>query len=166
MSKFGRLKKLGIEGKTISFELPEAHIPEYCREVPVLQLAHMGRANKEWFNARMVLSTNTIMKAVTGKSQAQAQTAALEVATKESTSLDRDRELIPAYVIVDWKNLYDDVGNVVKFSPKEAADLIEQLPDDIVDRLRMEAMDISQFRETPTISPAAAEEFLGNSQSG
>ncbi len=163
MSRFGRLKQLEVEGKTIPFELPEAHVELFCEDIPVLHLAHMGRSNKDWFNARMALGTSSVAKAVAGKTGKAARKAADDIATKEATRLDVDRDLIPAYVIKGWENLYDDEGKPVEFSTEEAGELIGQLPDDIVERMRMEAMNLENFRDMPTIDPSVAEAFVGNS---
>lgn len=159
MSKFGRFKSLSVEGKTYPFELPEAHVPSFCERVPVIYLAHMGRGNKEYFNARMTMGANGMVKAARKKSQSEIEEAAM----KEAISLDRDRELIPAFVIKGWDDLYDDDGNLVSFTTAEAADLISQLPDDVIDRMRNDAMDVQNYRDTPAIDPVAAEALLGKS---
>lgn len=158
MGKFGRLKQLDITGKTCAFELPEAHVPEFCEDAPVLELAHMGRANSDYFNARMVIAANDMSKSGKKRSQKEIE----EEAVKQALSLDVDRELIPAYVIKGWRHLYDDQGNEVSFSAKEAADLVAQLPDDILDRMRNVAMNVTNYRDTPVLTKAGEEALEGN----
>jgi hypothetical protein len=162
MAKFGRLKQLDIKGKTTPFALPEAHVPEFCKEVPVLHLAHMGRSNEDYYNARMAIAANNMARATKTRSADEVDKESM----KEALSLNTDRELIPAYVIVGWDHLYDDEGNPVTHSPKEASDLVAQLPDDIVDRMRTVAMNVANYRSTPVVSPAGEAALEGNSQTG
>lgn len=166
MAKFGRLKKLDIGGRTIEFVLEEAHVPDFCDDPPVLHLAHMGRANKAWFNARMALSAKGMAAAVKGKNtKAKAMSAATEFATKEASSFDRDRELMPLYIIKGWDNMFDDDGSQVSFSKESAAELLAELPDDVIESMRDDAGDVQAFRLTIEPTPEEVEVALGNSLS-
>ena len=166
MAKFGRLKKLDVAGRTIPFVLEEAHVPEFCDEPPVLQLAHMGRANKGYFNARMAIGAKGIAKAVKGKNtKSGAKKAAVEFATAEASNLARERELMPIHIVTDWEHLYDDKGIVVPYTREDAVELLAELPDDVIEDMRDKAADISEFRDLIAADPADVEEALGNSDS-
>lgn len=163
MGRFGRLKQLDISEKTIDFPLPEAHVPQYCERPPVLELAHMGRSNKRYFSARMSMAAKSIAESVsTAKDRNEAEKQATAAATAEATSLDRDRELIPTTIIRGWRDLYDDTGVEVEYSEESAVELVSELPDDIIDRMRHEASGLSRFRSTPMPTPEQLEAATKN----
>ena len=157
MAKFGRLKKLSVDGKTFAFELPEAHVASFSEHVPVIHLAHMGRGNAAYFNARMTSGANGMARATRKRSAKEIN----EMAMKEAISLDQDRELMPLHVIKGWDHLYDDDGKLVEFSVEEATELVMQLPDDVIDRMRHEAGDVRNYRDVEALDPEAAEALAG-----
>jgi hypothetical protein len=58
---------------------------------------------------------------------------------------EHDKELYPANVIVGWTGVLDSGNKEVKFSTKEATELLEQLPDYLFDEMRGFANDPENF---------------------
>ena len=58
-----------------------------------------------------------------------------------------DRGLFAKHVVVGWKNIFDDGGDPVEFSPSNCEEFLTMLPDDIFDEIRDFAGNISNFRD-------------------
>lgn len=114
---------------------------------PTLTVKHAGESNKPFFNEKLKVAERYRQR-------------------KAKISLDmirdnreRDRELFPKHVVLNWKNVKDVNGTPVVFSPTECEAFLRALDDDMFDALREFCSDASNFRDTADAAAA-----MGNSQ--
>jgi hypothetical protein len=124
MTRFANFQALDITGKTAEFEITEAlDFPK-----PSLRVRPaIGHYNKEFLNAMM---RSPLSRFVDGK-RAVTKTDS-EEADKMAATL---REILPGNVVVGWRDVVDDGGAAVEFSPGACRELLEALPDYVIDRI-------------------------------
>lgn len=77
-------------------------------------------------------------------------------------NLRLDRELFPKYVITGWDGIQDSDGELVPYSQAACAELLEALPDWIVQELSGFAARASHFLPDDMPTEAEVEEQAGN----
>lgn len=123
MANFTHLKKYKVTADdVVDYEMPE------LGKKAVLQLRSATEGNPGYMNGLLRLTGNT-------NGARRQKNKSIDAETLGEARV-HDRELYPVNVIVGWKNVPDDKGKNVKFSVKEAAELIEQLPDYLFDDMR------------------------------
>ena len=103
---------------------------------PVLIVAPATDANKKYMSALL-------------RQNAQTRRAPKVTLKTVNENRDNDIELYADYVIRDWKHVVDEDNKVVKYTPKEGRDFLEQLCANnqswVFDDLRMYCSDMSNF---------------------
>lgn len=180
MGRFDRsLKHLSIDEKTIEVEFTEMHqfTKQWCKEPPVLLLAHMGRANRAWWNARVSATfahlADEAEEVENAKNRPDLVKRFEENAAKEAESMERNRETMPEHIVKGWRHMYNDDGVEEPFSVEAARDLLTAtnekgayvVPDDILLKWMGRAADVSLFRTAATPTAADAEVLAKNSSS-
>lgn len=127
MTQFAHLKKYDPEGQKAWFTLPIDGDPR-------LELKHAGQANRNY--------TNAVVKA-NAKSGAMRRGRVDANLLAENLQLDRD--LFPKYVITGWDGIQDGDGELVPYTQQACADLLNALPDWIVQELSGFAARASNF---------------------
>ena len=131
MANFTHLKALQVTAENVvDFELPE------LGDNAVLQLRSSTEGNQGYMNGLLRL---------TGQTKGSRRRKVVVDAKAMGEMREHDKILYPDHVIVGWKGLLDADGKDVKFSPKEAVDLLEQLPDYLFDIVRGFANDPENF---------------------
>jgi hypothetical protein len=136
MGQFDYLRQLDVtEDKTAELQL--ISIVGVDKAVPVLIGKPANEANKSLLNA--VLKRNK-----GGKKSAVVVGAARRDLSAETLDLQRDEEkpLYAEHVLVGWKHIPDMNGEPVEFTPENAKEFLESLPDWIFE-------DIRQFFQNP-----------------
>ncbi len=121
-NKFAHLQKLNVDAtKTVEFPMYE------LGDDAVLLLAPATEANKPYYNQILKSSQRTaqMMRAKKGMDSAMVKQGRNE-----------DRKLYPQHVIKGWSGVKGSKGEEVPFSPEEASDLVNQLPDYLFDNIR------------------------------
>lgn len=134
-------------------------MPELGKRARIL-LKPATDANPAYYNA-MLKKSGKRVRALVKSDEITAEDAAL--------NRDDDRELYPQFVIAGWEFVegeagtdgVDDDGHVI-FNRKHAAQLCEQLPNHLMDRLRNHASTPERFYG-PGEAPPDPEELSGNS---
>ena len=132
MANFTHLNALKVTSENIvDFEMPELG-PD-----AVLKLCSATEGNKGYMNGLLRLTGNT--KGARRRKNKEIDANAM------NEMREHDTALYPDHVIVGWDKVMDADSKPVKFSAKEAAELLEQLPDYIFDEIRAFANDPANF---------------------
>jgi len=119
-------------------------------------------ANPAYYNAMLALSGKRVRQMVK-----------TDKMTAEDAALNRDddRGLFPRYVIVKWENVesenepgsegVDDDGHVI-YNRGVAQQLCDELPSQLMDKLRNTASTPERFYADDQIAPPDAQELAGN----
>jgi len=133
MGSFDHLKKMKVSaGVTREFPLPE------IADKTMLTVRPAGEANPAYFNDTMRKSSRSDLK--------KAGTNKIDTAFL-ARSRNLDRTLYAEHVVVGWSDVVDGDGVTVPFSKAACRELLEALPDDVLDQLRVFCQDASNFRE-------------------
>lgn len=144
--KFKHLDGLRIDHQTtVWYEMPEV-----CPGAALL-VAPMTQSNKPWMNAALRKSGNR----PTGKK------SKLSIETIDTNRLD-DIELMPRFIVRGWRNILDENDQEVPFNAQNARELLEALPDWMVDDLRKFASDPMNFISAEDDAAPVPEELVGN----
>lgn len=130
MTDFSHLKQYDVTSdNTVDYPITE------IEGSPTLVLRPANESNRAYMNG--------ILRS-TGKRGARKSKIKVDSRMLEELR-DYDRELYPEHVIVDWKNVLDVGGEIVKFTPQSAKDFIAVLPNWIFDSIRMFAANPENF---------------------
>lgn len=146
MGKFSKLKSKRVQ-KDATSEYTLFQI-ELGGKSPVLIGKIAAERNRPYFNSLLKKSANSARKASAGKIDAAmlAQNRAI------------DRELFPKFVLTGWRDVIDDNGKAVPFSPEDCADFLGALDDWIFDDVRNYFSNPLSFQEEDDEEPVGAEE--------
>lgn len=126
---------------------------------PELEVCHAGASNKRYMAAvlergitnprrrKRGIDTKTIVKAA-------------ESNIAEDIELVRD--LYPEFIVTGFKRVVDDDGALVEFSIPNARDYLEQLPDWILERMRIYCENPINFIERGAPTAAEVKDAAGN----
>jgi len=146
---FEHIRKLGTpEGKTAEYGFPE------LEGEPTLIVAPATEANKPYYNALLRKSRRKQRAMGTGK-----WTVAL---VKENRNIDRT--LYAKHVVKGWRDVVNDNGDNVDFSPEACSEFLNALPWELFDPLRLFVSEADSFQDEEE-SPDE-EELAGNSKEG
>ena len=113
---------------------------------PTLIGKHAGETNKPYANRLLKKSVVNSKLVKAGK---------MDVGMLERNR-DQDRALFPIHVLTGWKDVCDAAGKDVAFTPDEAKDFVDALPNDIFDEVRDFFADAVNFRNTVDPEDAVA----------
>ncbi len=136
MADFSHLKALEVTSdKTSEYVFHQITVNGLT---PTLIVAPATEANKPYFNALLKRS---------GKAAKALRSGGTLSAGMIAEGRDEDRELYPRFIIRGWEDMTDKDGSGVKFSSKEAANFLQELPDHVFDGLRAHCVDTTNFSE-------------------
>lgn len=141
MTNFSHLKNLDVTNKTAEYPIVQ------IAGEPTLILKPATEVNKPYFNSVLRRSRRTMQAAKSGFS-----------AKMINENREEDRSLYPKHVVEDWKDVVDNKGKSVKFTPQVCEEFLTALPDWIFDDIRAFCGESANF----TGEPIDIEEKLGN----
>lgn len=147
MSQFEYLKRYDPKGGRAWYTLPILGSPR-------LQVRHAGGTNKGYVNAvaKHNAKTGTARRIARGQVDADLLHENLQV----------DRQLFPKYVIVGWDGVRSTDGDLVPFSQESCRDLLDALPDWIIQELSTFAAVAANFLPDDVPSEDDVDEQAGN----
>lgn len=130
MSRFSNLKRYEPKTNLVWYKTPHLMGDVMFGVLPAIE------SNKPYFNAalkrNMELSRGRKIK--------------IDAGMIEATRVE-DKKLFAKYVVKDWKNVKDDTGADVPFSPEVCEEFFDALPAYIFDDIRAFCVDPANFIE-------------------
>lgn len=122
MIDFSNVKNIKVDN-VVEYRLAQI---ELGGKIPSLFVVHAGDTSPRYHNA--------FLKSLKGKTRQFATGNVNAVMLAEMRAADR--ELYPKYIIKNWKDVIDNVGDQVPFNPENCRQFVEALPDVIFDEIR------------------------------
>lgn len=144
---FEHLQKLDPAARTSWLSLPEI-TPAGC-DTAAVELRHAGEANKPYWNAMLRRAAQRVRQTGGRPERVDAQ-AVID-------GRNEDRAILPKYVLVGWRNIFDKDGNPVECTDEAKIEFCEQVPACVFDRMRNHAADVMNYLDEldgPAVSPS------------
>lgn len=120
------------ENNGVEIEFPEAENDD--KTIPVFIVSRMGKANKAYTKA---------LESATRPYRRQIELNTMKNKVAEDIFL----KVFCNHVLLGWKNVQNESGEVIPFSKDAAISLMQELPD-VYERLQQEASLSSNFRDS------------------
>lgn len=143
MSRFSNFRALNISDNTAEYVLADLAHPE-TGESPTLIMRPAHAANRS-FTLALLKSNAGLANTVNNKKR--------DVTAKDLAAITNTlRELLADHVVVGWKHVHDAKGAEVAFSKKVCAELLAEIPDDIIENIFTFGQERANFLQTPVDS--------------
>lgn len=136
---FDHFKALNIKEKTADFYINGLS----GDTIPVLVLRPGTVENAAYFNEMLKRYSAPDLQALSRRKGAFAADG-----VARALSISTARELIPLYLLVDWRNIFDSAKNPVPYSAEAAQELVAALPDYLIEEIVLFVNERSNFSDT------------------
>lgn len=148
MPKFGHLRRYDTATREATYTLPFKGPPQ------TLRMRCAGQSNKPYIDA--------VARATAKSGSARVVAQGRIDSNWVDQNRKQDRELFPKHVIVGWDGIRDESGAIVPFSVEACRELLDAVPDWIMDDLRNFAAAPGNFLDEDTPTDGEVREQAGN----